>query len=101
MKSGDVKLVLWSQTYPFGEMMWSCKCFLHVSKMPTVTYTRANNAVIQNAREHYVYVTEKLSYTRANNVVMQNAREHYVYVTEKLSYTRANNVVMQNAREHM
>ena len=25
-------------------MMRSCKCFLHVSKIPTLTYNRANNA---------------------------------------------------------
>jgi hypothetical protein len=30
IKSGRVKLVLWTQTFPFSEIMWSCKCFLDV-----------------------------------------------------------------------
>ena len=30
IKSGRVKLVLWAQSFPFCEMMWSCKCFSHV-----------------------------------------------------------------------
>jgi len=43
-KSDRVKLVLWTQTSPLSEMMQSCKCFPHVSKMAilTVTYNRAN-----------------------------------------------------------
>ena len=32
-KSGGVKPVLWTQTAPLSEMMRSCKCFTHVSKM--------------------------------------------------------------------
>ena len=32
-KSGWVKLVLWDQTSPLSEIIWSCKSFLHVSKM--------------------------------------------------------------------
>ena len=29
--------------------MGSCKCFPHVSKIPTLTYNRTNNVIIQNA----------------------------------------------------
>jgi hypothetical protein len=28
-----VEPVLWAKNSPFGEMMWSCKCFPYVSKM--------------------------------------------------------------------
>ena len=41
IESGGVKLVLWAQSTPLSEMMWSCKCFLHVSKMSTFTYNLA------------------------------------------------------------
>jgi hypothetical protein len=34
VKSGRFKLFLWDQS----EMMQSCKCFQHVSKMPDLTY---------------------------------------------------------------
>jgi hypothetical protein len=37
IKSGGVKLVLWAQSSPRFEMMLSCKCFRHVSKMPPIT----------------------------------------------------------------
>jgi hypothetical protein len=33
-----IKLVLWTQTSLHSVMMRSYKCFLHVSKMPTLTY---------------------------------------------------------------
>jgi hypothetical protein len=41
IESGGVKLVLWAQSTPLSEMMWSCKCFLHASKMSTFTYNLA------------------------------------------------------------
>ena len=41
-KKGWVKLVLCAQTYPpLSEMIRSCKCFPHVSKMSTLAYNRA------------------------------------------------------------
>jgi hypothetical protein len=36
IKSDRVKLVLWAQISPLVEMMQPYKCFLHVSKMPTL-----------------------------------------------------------------
>jgi hypothetical protein len=33
---------------PLSEMMRHCKYFPHVSKMPTLTYNRANNIIIKN-----------------------------------------------------
>ena len=36
IKSGGVKIVLWSQTSPLSEMMRAYKCFPFVSKMPTL-----------------------------------------------------------------
>jgi hypothetical protein len=30
--------VLWAQTSPLGEMMWSCTCFPCVINIPTLTY---------------------------------------------------------------
>jgi hypothetical protein len=36
IKSGGVKLVSWVQTSPSSEMMRSCKCLLHVSKIPSI-----------------------------------------------------------------
>jgi len=38
IRSGHVKLVLWTQTFPFSEMMWSGKCFSNASKMLTMKY---------------------------------------------------------------
>ena len=29
--------------------MWSCKCFPHASKMPTLTYNWAERVIIENA----------------------------------------------------
>ena len=34
IKSEGIKLVLWFQTTIHSEMMWACKHFTHVSKMP-------------------------------------------------------------------
>jgi hypothetical protein len=50
IKSGGVKLILWSQTSPLSEMMRSCKCFPRVSKMSTLTYNQVSNAIIKNTR---------------------------------------------------
>ena len=45
-----VKPVLWAhQTSHLSEMISSCKCFPHVSKMFTLTYNRANSVIIKNA----------------------------------------------------
>ena len=46
------KLVLWTITSPPSEMMRSSKCFLHVSKIPTLTYNRENN--VHKARYYIV-----------------------------------------------
>ena len=37
-KSDGIKLVLWTQTSPLSEMMRSCQCSQHVSKIPTLIY---------------------------------------------------------------
>ena len=49
IKSGWIKLVVCAQTPPLSEMMPSCTCFPHVSKMSTLTYNRANSVIIKNA----------------------------------------------------
>ena len=49
MKSDEVKLVLCAPTYTLSEKMLSCKCFPHVSTMPTPTYDWVNSVVIKNA----------------------------------------------------
>jgi len=46
-KNGGVKPVLWAQTSHLTAMMRSCKCFPHVSIMPTLTYNWANSAIIK------------------------------------------------------
>jgi hypothetical protein len=35
MKSRGVKLVLWARDFPLNDLIRSCKCFPHVSKMLT------------------------------------------------------------------
>ena len=45
INSGGFKLVLWAQICLLREMMRSCKCFSHLSKMPTLT----NSLIIKNA----------------------------------------------------
>ena len=35
IKSGRVKLVLWTKSFPVDEIMWSGSVLSHVSKMPT------------------------------------------------------------------
>ena len=42
IKRGGVKLVLCAQTSTLSEMMRSCKCLTHVSKMSTLAYNRAH-----------------------------------------------------------
>jgi len=37
IKSGGVKLILWTNISFLSEMMGSYKCFPHASKMPTLT----------------------------------------------------------------
>jgi hypothetical protein len=49
IKSGGVRLVLWTQTSRLIEIIRSCKCFSRVSKMPTFTYNQANSVIIKNA----------------------------------------------------
>jgi hypothetical protein len=48
IKSGGVKLIVCAQTSPLCEMMWSCKCFPYVNKMPTLTYNWGNSVIIKN-----------------------------------------------------
>jgi hypothetical protein len=48
INSGRVRLVLWPQTSSLSEMMQSCKCFPHVSKMSTLSYNMANSFIIKN-----------------------------------------------------
>ena len=43
-----LRLVLWAQPLVI-ESMRSCKCFSHVSKMPTFTSSLATSVIIQNA----------------------------------------------------
>ena len=57
MKSRGVKLVLWAHDFPLNDLIRSCKCFPHVSKMLTshitgrtallltVTYNRADSVI--------------------------------------------------------
>ena len=45
-ENGGVKPVLWVQTSHLAAMMRSCKCFPHVSIMPTLTYNLAYSAII-------------------------------------------------------
>jgi hypothetical protein len=47
IKSGEVKLVLWAQTFLFTEVMQ--KCVPDASKMSTITYNQANSGFIKNA----------------------------------------------------
>ena len=50
IKTGGVKLILWAETSPLSEMVWSCKYFPHASKMPTLTHNnRLNSFIIKNA----------------------------------------------------
>jgi len=48
IESGEVWLVLWAQISAFNEMMRSCKHFLQVSKISTLTHNQANSVVIKN-----------------------------------------------------
>jgi len=45
--NGGVKPVLWAQTSHLTAMMRSCKCFPHVSIMPTLAYNWAKSAIIK------------------------------------------------------
>jgi len=36
-------------TFPLSEMLFSCKRFLHVSAMPTLTYNWVSSVIIKNA----------------------------------------------------
>ena len=38
IKIDGVKPIVWVQTSTLSEMMWSCKCFPRVSKMPSTAY---------------------------------------------------------------
>ena len=46
-KNGGDKPVFWAQTSHITAMMRSCKCFPHVSIMPTLTYNWVNSAIIK------------------------------------------------------
>ena len=49
LTSGGVKLEVWAQTSPLSEMIQSCTCFSHASKMPTFRHNRTNSFIIKNA----------------------------------------------------
>jgi len=73
IKSGSFKLVLWTQTSPLNAKMRSCKCFAHVSKMPTLTNNRANNVLVikrkRKNKERYIlknYTWHLIFVTRTN-----------------------------------
>ena len=46
-ENGGAKPVVWAQDSHLTAMMRSCKCFPHVSIMPTLTYNWANSAIIK------------------------------------------------------
>ena len=48
IKSGGIKLALWTHTSPLSEMMRSCTFFPHMSKIPTLTYNRSKSVIIKN-----------------------------------------------------
>jgi hypothetical protein len=48
INSGRIKLVLWTQALPLSELVWSFKCFLHVSKIPIVTKNWMSSVVLKN-----------------------------------------------------
>jgi hypothetical protein len=54
-KSDGAKLVLCFQTSPLSEVMRSCKCFPHVSKMPTLSHKQGEQCYYKERYylEHY------------------------------------------------
>jgi hypothetical protein len=48
MKSGRVKIVVWVQVSPASDMIRSCRCIPHVSKMLVLTYNWGNSAIIES-----------------------------------------------------
>ena len=49
INSGGDKLILWTQTSTFSEMMQSCKCFPYVSELLTYNWV---NIVVKNIEIH-------------------------------------------------
>jgi hypothetical protein len=47
-KSGRVKIVVWVQISSVSEMIRSCRCIPHVSKMLVLTYNWGNSAIIES-----------------------------------------------------
>jgi len=69
IKSGGVKLIKWAQISLLSEVMCSCKYFPHVSKMPTLIYNQANNAMIlvevSSAYKLYIFTSRALVRVKA------------------------------------
>ena len=47
IKSGGVKLVLWTQTSILSDIKRSCKCFPHASKLSNPTYKWVTSVVVE------------------------------------------------------
>ena len=69
---GGVKLVLFVQTSPLSEMMRHYKCFLHVSKMPTLTDNRANSKMPTLTDHRANSKMPTLTDNRANSAIIKN-----------------------------
>ena len=88
-KNGGVKPVLWAQTSHLTAMMRSCKCFPHVSIMPTLTYNWANSAIVQkDLILNIMHSTFNLSETEAViwilSVILKRAdgNNHYLNIRQ-------------------
>jgi len=71
LKSGRVKLVLWAQTCPYNEMMWSCKCFPHKSTMPILSYNWIGSVIIKKAKSCLMHNTHVVILCEAKVVIRQ------------------------------
>ena len=70
IKSDGVKRVAWTNTSHCSEMMLSCKCFKHISNIPTLTYNRVKIFIITELYDLNQYLNHYLNISRFSIVVI-------------------------------
>ena len=95
IKVWRVKLVLWAHISPPGEMMRSCKCFLHVSKMSAHVYKQTNIVIIKNTiilKIVHNILTKSLKIPkRQSESVYRRRIDNTIFIAKRKKDKRTNN----------
>ena len=80
IKSHEDKLIVCAQPHPLGEMMWSCKCFPHASKMPNLTYNQANRLLERTLLYWKLYIIYSIFLIQNFSVLLKRTDDLNYYI---------------------